>query len=862
VIFAALILIIALVVLPTVNVARAGGDITSWPKVFVNPTIYTATDSEETFTVDVEIANVSNMQAFDFKFGYNTAILDALEVTEGSFLKDFGPTFPVKLEIDETLGSIWVVVALLGQTSAEGDGTLATISFKTASIGECPFDLYDTMFINADGLLFNHCVTDGYSLNSEVDPPSPEASATPPTQAEIDAAIDAGMAWLAAQQNSDGSWGWGYQVAKTGFAVLKFATHAIHQCIDPLGPTYLYYDQVRNGLDYIFANAYTAEIYIQPAGNPDTDGNGLGVCLVSDNPTYETGIAMMAIAATTHPEMIVNVPTSAVNGWTYKDVLSNAVDYLAFGQNDDGAGRGGWGYAENQGWSDNSNTGYAVLGLAYAEVSTIDSKTGFNCTIPEFVKSELNIWVDYIQNGVNGDPNDGGSGYAHPEDWVNILKTGNLLFEMAFIGDTKDTPRAIDAVDYIERHWNDLDGDPGWRGWPETVIAHKQAMYTTMKGFEALGIETIIVDSAEVDYFDEMSSVLLQQQNPDGSWDHDYWGDEILGTEWTLLTLQKTVPSPPPSPHDVAITDVAPSKTSVYQGEVLPIEVTVENQGDFAETFVVIAYYDGGIITPEHWDIFAHMGDVDRDGYISMTDYESIVRRFGWRGTPGGIPEDLNHDGRVDVIDIFRVARNYGLDIWTYFGIQPPIGTQTVNNLSPRDSATLAFEWNTADVVLGNYILSAYATPVPEETHKADNNYVDGEVTVCVMPVTIDIDPDTLNTKSNGEWITAYIELPEGYNVADIDLATVLLTHNDFQLPAETDPQYGFVTDPESYLMDHDHDGVMERMVKFDRIALRDHLGEIDLDSGEKFYDVTLIVSGKVAGISFEGTDTIVVIKK
>jgi hypothetical protein len=45
------------------------------------------------------------------------------------------------------------------------------------------------------------------------------------------------------------------------------------------------------------------------------------------------------------------------------------------------------------------------------------------------------------------------------------------------------------------------------------------------------------------------------------------------------------------------------------------------------------------------------------------------------------------------------------------------------------------------------------------------------------MPIiaSIDIKPDTLNLKSKGNWITAYIELPEGSNVGDIDCSTIRL---------------------------------------------------------------------------------------
>ena len=393
------------------------------------------------------------------------------------------------------------------------------------------------------------------------------------TEEEIDEAVAAGMAWLAGQQNPDGSWETWDQVAVTGFAVLKFETHATSLGIDPFDPAYEYSDEIQKGLAYIFANAYTIDIGPQThdatVDDPDTDGDGIGVHFGPPK-TYTAGIVMMAIAASNHPDDIVNVPSSSVNNWTYKDVLQDAVDYMAWGQTDSGYGRGGWNYEEmdNTGdRSDNSNAGYAVLGLAYAQAPP---PYGFGLTIPEFVKDELDIWIDWIQNNVDGDTDDGGSGYTHPDEWVNILKTGNLLFEMAFVGDTADTPRVIDAVDYIERHWNDPNPDPGWRG---DDIAHKQAMYTTMKGFEALGIDIIIVDSIEVDWFDEMSTVLVEQQYPDGSWDVDVWGDEILGTEWALLTLQKVVVIPVISVYVDIKPGSWPNPLNLKSRGVLPVAV-------------------------------------------------------------------------------------------------------------------------------------------------------------------------------------------------------------------------------------------------------------------------------------------------
>jgi hypothetical protein len=114
----------------------------------------------------------------------------------------------------------------------------------------------------------------------------------------------------------------------------------------------------------------------------------------------------------------------------------------------------------------------------------------------------------------------------------------------------------------------------------------------------------------------------------------------------------------------------------------------------------------------------------------------------------------------------------------------------------------------------------------------------------------LDCDPDTLNLKSKGNWITCYIELPLGYDPRDIDAGTILL--NDTLSP-ELDPKYGFVKSEESYIMDHDGDGIEERMVKFDRFAVEEML-----DVG---FAVVLTLTGELSdGTKFEGMDKIRVI--
>ena len=126
-----------------------------------------------------------------------------------------------------------------------------------------------------------------------------------------------------------------------------------------------------------------------------------------------------------------------------------------------------------------------------------------------------------------------------------------------------------------------------------------------------------------------------------------------------------------------------------------------------------------------------------------------------------------------------------------------------------------------------------------------------GEITFTKIPGHVDIDPDTLNLESKGKWITCYIELPEGFDVSQIDGSTV--TADD--VPAYIGKE-GWATAEAttSNILDHDGDGRPERMVKFDKSAIQNavELGE-----------VTLAVSGDlIDGTRFEGSDTITVIDK
>jgi hypothetical protein len=93
------------------------------------------------------------------------------------------------------------------------------------------------------------------------------------------------------------------------------------------------------------------------------------------------------------------------------------------------------------------------------------------------------------------------------------------------------------------------------------------------------------------------------------------------------------------------------------------------------------------------------------------------------------------------------------------------------------------------------------------------------------ISVTIDIDPDTINLKSKGRWITCYTTLNEPYDVNNIDINTIILEDT---IPAEWGDIQGETL-----------------MVKFDRSDVEDMLSP-------GTYNIK--VTGKLAdGTSFEG---------
>ena len=416
----------------------------------------------------------------------------------------------------------------------------------------------------------------------------------------IEASIQRGIEWLVEQQRSNGSWGAnGYYVGETGMVLTKLVERAHEQGKDPFATegdnAYEYAQNVIDGYNFLFGYVRSQAISVQTHGNPDfEDGSGSGIdddniaySLWYDNNhrNYETGVAMMAIAATMEPTRTVPAGVGAAAGKTYKELLQNMVDYFAWGQADSGYGRGGWDYRPEWSGSDNSPAGYVVLGLRYATASAFN----FECVVPDFVRSELKFWVDYIQSDYDAGVYSfgGGSGYRNPGQWDNSLKTGNLLFQARFADPTNPGwygQRVDAAVAFLERTWND-EGNIGWPSKWKKWTTHNgepmpwlQACYNMMKGFQGNEIDEITIPvGGTIDWFEDpfdgVAERILAVQDSDGKWFGDRWGGNILATAWALLTLEKLAPPPPVNVNVVLDNEVVCDN----DGYKVTVNYTVEN---------------------------------------------------------------------------------------------------------------------------------------------------------------------------------------------------------------------------------------------------------------------------------------------
>ncbi len=667
------------------------------------------------------------------------------------------------------------------------------------------------------------------------------------TQAEINQAIQDGLAWLATQQQGNGQFGIGTNpVAYTAAAVLAFENEGHF----PGGGT-AYSTNVENGLNFIFQYARIWSIGLQPAGDPDGDGDGIGVSFYDDlrqREVYETGMVMQAIAASNTPARVIT--TGPCVGWTYAQIMQDLVDWAAWGQVDGGSGRGGWRYWANYYDSDNSTAQWPVLGLVAAEQWGIFA--------PQFVKDELNIWIDYIQNDVDGDWMDGGSGYHNPTTYVNCSKTGGLLVEMYYVNDNSSNPtREDDAQNFLNSRWN-VAPSGTWYG----NKGHSYAMFSVFKGLELLEITNIPNAPANDetpagDWWGDYCEYIVSHQYSNGSWPgYSHW-NQWLTAGWYIVILQATV-----FPVEVAVDfpdDCGCSSgydvTVRYSAERFEAEGALELfklVGSVFESVEVITL-DPFIGSHEHtfhiesdatgvttWkavlDVTGGGINVTAEDQATLTVCESPV--------VAGIPDQyapfdpINLDDYVTPDDVSWSVDEVPAG-WT---VTITDGVATIDPGESVDPVTLTFTASRSccDEVFCTGSDDATFTPI---------KLVDLDIKPCSWP-------NPYNVKSQGVLPVAVLGTAE-FDVSEIDPGTILL-EGVAPLRWEKCDVVGIAPVDACNVTEEGPDGFVDLTLKFDKPEITAALGEVN-DGDE----LVLTLTGNLfSGLPIEGDDCIVILKK
>jgi hypothetical protein len=301
----------------------------------------------------------------------------------------------------------------------------------------------------------------------------------------------------------------------------------------------------------------------------------------------------------------------------------------------------------------------------------------------------------------------------------------------------------------------------------------------------------------------------------------------------------------PAAVHDIAVTDVSPSIYKCYPGDVIDIAVIVENKGMSTEVFNASLYYDNHLIT------------ITQTSQV-LENKTSRTLQFEWNTTvvPLGnytikaevssVPDEMDVTNNEKTDGIVTLAL-YQLLATVVDGSSDPIPNAIVEIIGQQQASTDTNGEARFSLAKGSYRVRASKGTL--------NNSINVDLTgdtiarIALVPppalnATITFEHDTLNLKSKGDWVTAYVELPEGYDVNNIDVSKIKLNET---IPAETEPVA---------VGDYDNDGIPDLAVRFSRTLLVGYLISKGIASG----NVTLTITGLSVLVKMEHTQPVVTV--
>ena len=358
---------------------------------------------------------------------------------------------------------------------------------------------------------------------------------------EVNVAIDEGLWALHKSQTrtgSNGSWS-----SRSGYysnwaaSVNAFEVNGHVESGDPNNP---YVETVQRGMRTLFTCLAATGIGAQALGNPDTNGNGLGIRVNQGNQLYQGGMAMDAIVASGTPDAVATTGPTNVTGRTYKAIVQDMLDYYAYAQYDN-INLGGWRYDVNQG-PDNSACQWAAIGLIAAE-------RNWGLAVPAWVKDSNKNWLTYSQNSSTG-----WFGYTNNAYiWGPFATTPSGMVQLVMDGLGRGDTRWDKAETFIRNNW-DGGGYPaplktnnyyGMFSFTKSMLLHQPAI--TMLHSSSVGVPDLdwyAAETAKGAPSDGVARALVNAQAATGHWTgHNAYTSEAFPfeTPWAIIMLQRTL---------------------------------------------------------------------------------------------------------------------------------------------------------------------------------------------------------------------------------------------------------------------------------------------------------------------------------
>ena len=123
----------------------------------------------ESFTVDVVASDVANLGGFEFTLNYDPALIEFNEASLAAFLERSGREFsPTEVNMNSETGTISFAAFSLGaESGANGEGALATLSFKVLAEGPSSLEISNAQLVDITGHPLEIKKLTGLEMNRE-----------------------------------------------------------------------------------------------------------------------------------------------------------------------------------------------------------------------------------------------------------------------------------------------------------------------------------------------------------------------------------------------------------------------------------------------------------------------------------------------------------------------------------------------------------------------------------------------------------------------------------------------------------------------------------------------------------------------